>query len=1010
MMRSWLTCILGIIAISAFAEAPGTVVLFDGKSPGPFHEKEFRFEDGLLRGSGMLRTNQRYNNFEMRLRYRMTKRFSPVRFGDGIVPEGAGRGKLRKLGAAQVGKWRDLHVLVRDMPDEKIMIANLTPLAGDAPVVTYGGNSIKYAPKNDRKIYEIGKNGFIPDGGRVDLFFDTPTEIQRLTIAPLSPTNARDYLAIKGKELAEAVKAGGEVYKVNCTTCHGDGVGKAPNPLARSFATDAIANGADAQSLFNTMTKGYNNMPPMASLSVEQRYQVVHYLREKILKPNNKKAYVPIMDEYLESLPYPLYSLAEKRERANRSPDTIAKETGRFRDHGPAMVCTNKRKRNALQVKLAGETTISYNLHNMSSLGVWHGAFMEMLGSHYYVGKGNRQPTSIGVDIPELGGWKWAHGGKIDYAEQPDNGPMTTPGFRFNGYYLHNDTAILNYQFENRKILETPQAVIDGDSRVLIQHVEVGAGDKPVSVAIAASAEQLQGVAIALVGDVESARLNGAAITVAPGGKAVRFAVLRGVGPKAAEMVKALAKTTKVADFAKLKQGGERRWPKTYTAAGTVAADEGVYVVDTLPVPYENDYNAWMRTTSLAFFDDGRAAVTTYDGDVWIVSGIDKELKNVTWSRFASGLHEGFGCQIVDGQIYVGARNGIVRLHDYNKDGEADYYEQFFCDPDFSFTYHGYNFDLIRDKDGYFYYSKNGQFADISYDGGCVKISPDGKKWEHYGRGFRTPNGMGILPDGRILMGDNQGAWVPAGKVSVIEPGKWYGGATKGHNPVPETFEQPIIWLPQEVDNSCGGQVWVDDARFGPYGKGALFHTSCGSGRAMMLFLDEVGGTTQAAVWRFPQQFDSGIMRPRVNPTDGQVYVTGTRGWGVKAPKDGCLQRVRYTGRKEAALTGVKARAGRIEMTFSDALPVGNVDAGKFAASQWNYLWSRTYGSKKYSVKDPKVTEPDVLAVTGVDVSPDRRTMTVKIPELGPAHQVRLDYLVPGGAAETIHLTIHALE
>ncbi|MEK6194543.1 MAG: hypothetical protein N2F24_10010, partial [Deltaproteobacteria bacterium] len=375
------------------------------------------------------------------------------------------------------------------------------------------------------------------------------------------------------------------------------------------------------------------------------------------------------------------------------------------------------------------------------------------------------------------------------------------------------------------------------------------------------------------------------------------------------------------------------------------------------------------------------AVVTTYDGDVWIVTGIDDTLGKVTWSRYAAGIHEIFGCQIVDGKILVTTRSGIVCLHDYNNDGEADFYEQFFADPDFSLIYHGYNFDLIRDDDGYFYYSKNGQFTDITFSGGCYKISPDGKSYTMHGTGFRTPNGMGILPDGRILMADNQGSWVPAGKISVIEPGKWYGGSgRRGEFKKHKTFAQPILWLPQDVDSSCGSQVWVDDKRFGPYGKGTLFHTSCGIARAMMVFVDDDAQQTQASTQMFPFKFASGIMRPRVTPKDGQVYVTGTRGWGVFAPDDGCLQRVRYTGKPEPTLVDVKARKGYIDLTFNQNV---SIDAKSCQVSMWNYLWSKKYGSFKFSVRNPEVKTPDKVEVSGVKAKGN--VIRISVPDLLPA-------------------------
>ena len=54
-------------------------------------------------------------------------------------------------------------------------------------------------------------------------------------------------------------------------------------------------------------------------------------------------------------------------------------------------------------------------------------------------------------------------------------------------------------------------------------------------------------------------------------------------------------------------------------------------------MPENNPWHAWMRTTALDFFSDGRAAVATMNGDVWIVSSIDADLQHVSWKRFATG-------------------------------------------------------------------------------------------------------------------------------------------------------------------------------------------------------------------------------------------------------------------------------------------------------------------------------------------------------------------------------------
>ena len=105
---------------------------------------------------------------------------------------------------------------------------------------------------------------------------------------------------------------------------------------------------------------------------------------------------------------------------------------------------------------------------------------------------------------------------------------------------------------------------------------------------------------------------------------------------------------------------------------------------------------------------------------------------------------------------------------------------------------------------------------------------------------------------------------MPASKISLCEPGGFYGyvqtharkdgrwapdGGRIDHTKVvpPKTFDQPVIWMPQDFDNSSGGQLWVDDPRWGPL-SGKLLHTSFGKGWLYYLMLQEVESVAQAAV------------------------------------------------------------------------------------------------------------------------------------------------------------------
>src|SRR5439155_18338011 len=104
-------------------------------------------------------------------------------------------------------------------------------------------------------------------------------------------------------------------------------------------------------------------------------------------------------------------------------------------------------------------------------------------------------------------------------------------------------------------------------------------------------------------------------------------------------------------------KGGPARWPQTVEMKGTLCTGDGPYVVDTITVPEENPYHSWMRFGGVDFFSDGRAAICTWSGDVWIVSGIDGKLDHVTWKRFAAGLFQTLGLKIVNDKVYVLGRD-----------------------------------------------------------------------------------------------------------------------------------------------------------------------------------------------------------------------------------------------------------------------------------------------------------------------------------------------------------------
>ena len=98
-------------------------------------------------------------------------------------------------------------------------------------------------------------------------------------------------------------------------------------------------------------------------------------------------------------------------------------------------------------------------------------------------------------------------------------------------------------------------------------------------------------------------------------------------------------------DLWKLTQGGPALWKEPVVTKGALATSDGPYVVDTLTEPVPNPWRANTFFGGFDFFPDGRAAICTFHGDVWIVSGIDDKLEKLTWRRFATGLVPAAGAE-----------------------------------------------------------------------------------------------------------------------------------------------------------------------------------------------------------------------------------------------------------------------------------------------------------------------------------------------------------------------------
>lgn len=880
--------------------------------------------------------------------------------------------------------------------------------------------------------------------------------------------NSVDHAGIIQSWNEQDIEAGRTTYTNLCANCHGaDGI-TPPLPTARAFGKGELKFGADPYAMFRTLTDGNGLMGPQTWMTPKERYAVIHYIRETFMRPM-RDDFVEVHDGYLESLPTVTVAASD----ADR----------RERDFGPALASQLDREfSSVLSLKLNADTTLSYDLHSMDQAGIWRGGFLDLKGTQHYRERGGGVATPDGISLEGLDIWRWGHDGSLNYPRDQllPRGPMPANWMDYRGHYLHGDGVVLSYAIDGRDILELPSIA---DRFPAVRHtLRVGPGQPLVLAVGAATGADLafsgqlppDALELTLGGSGEIAVAGSSAdggdgslgpfvaamvwgdqtglrwrwnddknlVLEIPADEEERlFQVIRYAGTGKADLF-AFAnfirsrnlKRQTPRDPAKLLAGGNPRWPEVLRSKGELGDPDLAYTMDTVGLPpgeEGNPYNVWFRTTALAFFPDGRMVVTTHGGDVWIVEGVDAELKDLRWKRYAAGLYEPFGVLVVDDLIYVTCKDRLTRLHDLNEDGEADFYESFSADDDVSTFFHAFNFDLQRDAQGNLFYAKSGQYTDYREAGAVIKVSPDGATREVYSTGFRTPNGMGMMPDGRPTISDNQGNWMPASKISFAEPGGFYGyvqtkasaswapdGGAIDHTQVasPSTFDQPLIWMPQEFDNSSGGQVFVDDPRWGPL-SGRLLHTSFGKGWLYYLMTQEVAGTAQAAVVKLDLDAKTGIHRAQVNPADGQVYATGLNGWnggGRQGLAQGGIHRFRYTGKPTKLLTDVQVEENGIRLSFNFALsPEFATNPDSYQLSQWNYLWTENYGSAQYSVEGGWEEGNDQVEIAGVELTNDGRSALLIIPGIQPVNQVLIDidFIAADGGffEERAYLTINAV-
>jgi putative heme-binding domain-containing protein len=823
----------------------------------------------------------------------------------------------------------------------------------------------------------------------------------------------------------KAYQRGEAIYTRVCANCHGTKEEPGSLPTSPKFATHTFKNGSDPYSLYRTLTHGYNLMAPQTWMVPRQKYDVVHYLREAYLKTYNPTQYHPTDAAYLAALP------AGKKGEFGPAPRSV--DPWIAMDYGPSLINTYEvggpgpnfaYKGIAVRLDVGaggvsrGKSWALFDHDTLRFAAGWTGdGFIDWKGIHFN-GQHQVHPKLIGerhIENPIGPGWANPETGSFHDPrflgrDKRPYGPLPRSWAHFKGTYAYGNLTVIHYTVGDAPILEVAGVESEGKSdTVFTRTLEVGLSSRDLLARIAP-----EGVSAAVVGDsrVSLAKQDGFHVLKIPAGATpTRVKVLMAKG---STDLAAFARSTPMPGPLKpLTEGGPKRWPEVLKTTATLGNADGPFAVDAFVLPERNPWNAQLRLTGFDFLPGGtQMAVCSWDGDVWLVGGIDRADAGLTWQRIASGLFQPLGLKVRDGAIFVCCRDQIVRLHDLNGDGETDFYECFNNDHQVTEHFHEFAMGLQTDAEGNFYYARCGRHALpalVPHHGTLLKVSKDGSKTEILATGFRAANGVCLNPDGTFFVTDQEGFWTPKNRINLVEKGGFYGNMY-GYTDIADTsdsaMKQPLCWITNEFDRSPAELIWVPAKTWGPLA-GSLLNTSYGMGKIYVVPYEKVNGQAQGGMCALPLPvFPTGIMRPRFHPTDGQLYVCGMYAWAGNQTVPGGFYRVRYTGKPTDLPIGLSAKAGAMEIAFTDSLDAKSVEAKSFAVTVWGLKRSQNYGSKRLDERP--------LAVVSAALSTDGKTVRLELPDLTPTWGMEIRYRLTGAGGRSvegvIHNTIHQLK
>ena len=401
------------------------------------------------------------------------------------------------------------------------------------------------------------------------------------------------------------------------------------------------------------------------------------------------------------------------------------------------------------------------------------------------------------------------------------------------------------------------------------------------------------------------------------------------------------------------------------------ASEADYYELKTLPIPA----NIELEVGGMATIPDGRLAVSTRRGEVWMV----ENPYSITpyYRLFAKGMHEVLGLTYHKGALYAVQRGELTKLTDTDGDGEADFYQNI-ANWELAGNYHEYSYGPVFDKEDNMFLTFNvawvgfGEAKLSKWRGWMVKITPDGALTP-IAAGLRSPACVMMNTAGDIFYTENQGDWVGSGRITHLEKGDFAGHASslfwtsEPNSPIkikkediPDNSEPmfkaaekiknlklPAVWFPHTMMGISTADMIEDvQGNFGQFFKGQYFVSDQGHSKIMRMQLEKINGQYQGACFPFREGFQSGLLRLSWG-TDGSMFGGMTsRGWSSTGKDLFGLQRLIWSGKTPFEMGEIHAMSDGFEIIFTkpvDKTTATNPD--NYDINSFIYQYHHSYGS-----------------------------------------------------------------